>query len=1029
MLHPRVLGILFGAAVLATPAYAQRASLSGTISDQSGAVLPGVAVTLVHRDQGLRRETVTNDQGYYAFPLLPPGRYALTAQLTGFTPAEIANLNLNVGDEQTINIRLSVGGIGEAITVAAEISRVPTSPAVSTVIDRQFVANLPLNGRSFQSLFELTPGVVLTQTSFEEQGQFSVNGQRANANYFMVDGVSANVGASSTLNMGQSAAGALPGFTALGGTNNLVSVDALEEFRIQTSTYAPEFGRTPGGQVSLVTRSGGSEFRGSAYQYFRHDALDANDWFANRAGLPKPQLRQHNFGGVLGGPVFRGAGNRTFFFGSYEGLRLRQPNTVIRPVPSLDARAAAAPGVRPFLNAYPIPNGAPLGGGLAEFSATYSDPSSLDAFSLRIDHQLFGNATIFGRLNIAPSETFQRGGSFTPSTNSRVEKDTQTYTAGLTATFGARTTNDLRFNYSTAQGAAFFDVDSFGGAVRPPDALLFPGGADPADALFSFGFFTGPQLIVGKNANNRQRQINLVNTLSHVRGRHHMKFGADYRHMLPTNAPRSRDLFVFFLDVPSTVSPVPAFASAGATDTLPMSVPNFSLYAQDSWSATARLTLTYGLRWDINPPPSARGGLELYTVEGVNDPASLRLAPAGTPLWNTPLTDIAPRIGFAYRLFERAGGETIVRGGAGVFYDMLGHTFGSGATLFPYSRRTFLAPQPFPFPPAAVAPPPFRAEPPVTQIFTLDPDIVTPRSYQWNLAVEQMFGPHSLTVSYVGALGRDLLRQEQLAAPNPNFGAVFVTRNTAESDYQAMQVQFQRRLTRGLQALASYTLGRSMDNASNDSTQNTPQERLDPDADWGPSNFDVRHSFSSALTYNLPAPRGAAALLLRDWSVDAVFRARSATPVNVVAGGNLFGVFGVRRADRVPDQPLYVDDPTAPGGRRINRDAFAVPPAGRQGNLGRNALRGFGMSQLDLALRRQFPITDKVRVQLRVEAFNVLNHPNFANPVNTITNPQFGRATQMLGRSLGSGGFAGGFNPLYQIGGPRSMQLAARVTF
>jgi hypothetical protein len=196
---------------------------------------------------------------------------------------------------------------------------------VGTVVDRNFVENLPLNGRSFQSLFELTPGVVMTRATFNEQGQFSVNGQRANANYFMVDGVSANIGVSAGAAPGQSAAGSLPALTALGTTNNLVSVDALEEFRILTSSYAPEFGRTPGAQISITTRSGSNKFSGTIFNYFRNDALDANDWFANNRGLKRAAIRQNDFGGVLGGPIAR---DHAFFFFSYEGLRLRQPQVV-----------------------------------------------------------------------------------------------------------------------------------------------------------------------------------------------------------------------------------------------------------------------------------------------------------------------------------------------------------------------------------------------------------------------------------------------------------------------------------------------------------------------------------------------------------------------------------------------------------------------------------------------------------------------------------------------------------------------------
>ena len=259
----------------------------------------------------MQRHAVTNDEGAYIVPLLPPGRYNITAQRDGFTTVLIRNIELNTGDQLVLRIKLKVGQIGATVEVVDDISGIQHSTAVATIINRRLVENLPLNGRSFQSLFELTPGVVLTRASFNDQGQFSVNGQRANANYFMVDGVSANFGVSAGSAPGQAAVGSLPALNALGSTSNLVSMDALEEFRILTSSYAPEFGRVPGGQISIITRSGSSEFRGSVFNYFRNDALDANDWFANSKGLPRPAIRQNDFGGVIGGPVIR---NKAFFF-------------------------------------------------------------------------------------------------------------------------------------------------------------------------------------------------------------------------------------------------------------------------------------------------------------------------------------------------------------------------------------------------------------------------------------------------------------------------------------------------------------------------------------------------------------------------------------------------------------------------------------------------------------------------------------------------------------------------------------------
>src|SRR2546429_4411860 len=312
----RLLMIAWSTTVLLAVAYAglnsdvihaqsASATLSGTVSDEAGAVIPSVNITVLNLSTALQRHAATDDRGSYVIPLLPPGRYNLTAERSGFTPVEIRNVVLDTGDQLALRIKLKVGEIGASVTIIEDPSSMQESAANGTVINRHFVENLPLNGRSFQSLFELTPGIVLTRASFNEQGQFSVNGQRANANYFMVDGVSANIGGSAGAAPGQSAAGSLPAPPALGSTSNLVAVGAPEEFRILTSNYAPEFGRTPGAQISIISRSGGNDFHGSVFDYFRNDALDASDWFANSKGLKRPAIRQHDFGGVAGGPLIK----------------------------------------------------------------------------------------------------------------------------------------------------------------------------------------------------------------------------------------------------------------------------------------------------------------------------------------------------------------------------------------------------------------------------------------------------------------------------------------------------------------------------------------------------------------------------------------------------------------------------------------------------------------------------------------------------------------------------------------------------
>jgi len=450
-------------------------SLSGRIADPSKAVIADAKISAINTATNFRYDTSTNSSGEYYLTNLPPGLYRLEIEKPGFKKLIKPDVTLHVQDAMELNFALTLGSTSETITVESGAPLLTTeSAAVGTVVDRQFIENLPLNGRSFQSLITLTPGVVLTKANELEAGQFSVNGQRPDANYFNVDGVSANIAAVADTVLGQVAGGTLPATTVVGGLNNLVSIDALQEFRVLTSTYAAEFGRTPGAQVLIVTRSGTNAFHGTAFDYFRNAVLDANDWFANAKGLPKPDEKQNDFGGVFGGPILR---NRTFFFFSYEGLRLRQPVTSITQVPSVASRTSALlpASIRPFLNAFPLPNGADTTNGLALFSASYSNPTSLDATSIRIDEKVGDKLTIFGRYNYAPSSLTTRGpfgGAL--SGIGHVNLKTQTLTIGATTTISPSMVDDLRFNWSRNDTTNRQLLDNFGGAALSLCLSIFP---------------------------------------------------------------------------------------------------------------------------------------------------------------------------------------------------------------------------------------------------------------------------------------------------------------------------------------------------------------------------------------------------------------------------------------------------------------------------------------------------------------------------------------------------------------------------
>ncbi len=365
------------------------ASLTVQVTDADGAALPAVVVTLKDEARNLERMLATGESGTAVFSSLAPAAYKVSAACAGYLAPTVAPIVLNVNTEASLRIGLVPASRRDSVTVSAEsIAVVAESPAVRTVVDRQFVGAQPLNGRTLQSLIALAPGVVVTAASLPTPGQFSVNGQRASSNNFQVDGVSANFGTSASVTPYEPAGGTVPALSALGTTTSLASLESVQEFAIQTSTYAPEFGRQPGGQVSIVTRSGANDWHGSLFEYFRNDSLDANNWFANANGLPRGALRQNDFGGSIGGRIIR---DRTFFFAAHESLLLRQP-FVTSPltVPSLDARQNATGDIKQILNGFPLPVAAPLASDptTTPYIATLSNPASLHSTSARLDHLL-----------------------------------------------------------------------------------------------------------------------------------------------------------------------------------------------------------------------------------------------------------------------------------------------------------------------------------------------------------------------------------------------------------------------------------------------------------------------------------------------------------------------------------------------------------------------------------------------------------------------------------------------------------------
>jgi len=1072
------------------------ATVTGLVTDSSGQMIFAVRVSFTNINTHLAYRTETNRRGIYRLYGLQPGKYRINVVKDGFSSIVKGDVELHVQDEVSINFTLHVGSVFESITVEDGTPLISLeSASVSTVVDEHFADNLPMNGRSFQTLIDLTPGVVLTSSSRSDAGQFSVNGQRANANYWTVDGVGANVGATTRNLVGNGLAGSLPLFSVQGGTTSLVSLDAMREFRIETSSSTPEFGRAPGAQISIVTRSGTNRWHGSSYYYVRNNSLDANDWFANHAALPRPEERQNDFGGTFSGPIVK---SRTFFFFSYEGLRLRLPQTAIGAVPDnanveggLSIRENAVPGMKPYLAAFPLPTGpeildacdpatdpdCPPSGkkpsGAANFRAVFSNRSVLDDYSLRVDHAVRRDVNLFARYNHSPSRLLRREPLAT-SMVFRSEVAAKTATAGVIWNARHSLSHDFRVNWSSIDASSISCIDSFAGATPPPESSPDDPLSSPNSQLTIQTFIPiNMQLVAGKNQTNQQRQFNLVENTSFQRGQHDWRFGIDFRRLTPLVDPPRYIQFATFIDMPSFAAGDLFFGTVETHLSQRLLFRNFGAFAQDRWRVSPRLTLTYGVRWDVDASPKTLDGPAFPSVTGfdVKDLSHLALAEAGTAPFRTRYRNFAPRFGIAYQLFDHRGQETVLRAGIGVFYDLATQEVGNNIPpgSYPFGASKSFSGIPFPLDGSTASTPQVSPSNLTNgRLTAFDPHLQLPRTTEWNISVQQAIGAdQTVSVTYLGSAGRHLIQTALVMYPNQTVSEASLVLNSATSDYHGLQLQFNRRLSHGLRALASYSWAHSIDTASAGSAFGNSANALVPAlgaaANRGPSDFDVRHSLSAALTYDVPVltQNPIAKAIWRGWSLQTVLQARSAPPVNVYIpdlSQMLDSAYTQVRPDAVAGIPLYLYGRDYPGGRAFNATPGAVvsgcadgsvsvgpfcpPPknekglATRQGTFGRNALRGFGATQWDFGIHRVFPLRESLALQVRAEMFNVLNHPNFGPPSEMLTFtpafdfPQFGQSMSMLARSLSAQNLAGGgLDPLYQFGGPRSIQLAIKLAF
>jgi hypothetical protein len=1009
---------------LCLPLAAQDAVVTGLIRHSSGMRIEHAAVLLVNQATGVRRLAWSNTEGYYGIAGVQPGVYKITTRKDGFLTTSRLGVRLDVGQMARIDFTIDLGMVQETVTVRGDSYFASTEDmSIGTVVDRDLLDGAPLNGRGLLTALEIAPGVTITpagQTA-GESGQFSVNGQRANSNYVTVDGISVNSGAVSGGAYYQGMTGVTPALSSIGSMHNLVTLDALDEFRVETANAGAEFGRVLGAQVLLSTRSGNNDVHGSGFLWLRNEALDANDWFRNAERLRHERMRLWNPGATVGGPLQR---NRMFFFLSYEAIRLRQePRALSSTVPDLPSRSAAIGRLGAFLNAFPMPNGPALGNGFAQYANVLPSPSALDNLSLRVDRSIGSRGRWFARVSHAPSSD-----SF-----SKAALGFDTLTTGLDLGLGRETTLAARFNIShSAVGSAPSPETNL---VLPDLSAFFPPSVPPASSYLISTFFPIPLMLsTGSHADHHEWQQNLNLTFSRPWRSHRFSWGGDYRLLRPylRNPPETAQ--AIYTDLNSVAAGNLYFMILGHSSPVSATIRNLSLFATDTWKLTSRVTLSGGLRWEFEPPPNASGNTPFVTLTGWPDPARIAVAPPGTPLWRTRYDNFAPRAGVAVKLDQ--DGAWVLRLAGGLFHDTgLGLVLANLTSLPPFSRSdsyfnvstsdasrfpegTGVHPQP--------------------TVLGYAPDFRLPRSFQWNAVIERVLGESAaVSLAYVGASDNRLIRPEKLQLSDGPISVAEFVSNDGSSHFESLQAQFRARLTHSLHAVVSYDWSHSIDNVSKDAAFRTVGPGITPRTDRGNSDFDVRHSAKAMWVFEPP--------LFGGWSLSGVWRARTGFPLEVANLSQLPPLspfLPSYRVDLNGGIPVWITDAKAPGGRRLNLAAFGTPGADppRQGTLGRNAISGFGMSQIDLAIARELRLAASWSAQLRLEVFNALNHPNFSNPVaytNGSPDANFGVSPAMLNQGLADvdnfyrslGGTNGGLNPAFQIGGPRMLQAGIRFHF
>ena len=988
--------------VIAPPARAQNvgASIQGTVTDASGQAIAGAHVAVRNVGTGDARELVTEATGRYHAPLLPPGEYEVKVSATGFQTVERRGIRLTVGQDGVVNVALEIGKMSEELVVAGDVSRVNlTSGAVSGLVGEKEIRDLPLNGRSFQQLALLQPGVQAALAAGNDviggrTPKISINGARPEQNNFLLDGTDIN----NVYNKTPGSAGGV-----------LLGVEAVLEFQVLTNAYSAEFGRSSGGVINAVTRSGANDYHGSLFEFHRNSALDARNFF-DPPSRPKPDFTRNQFGAVLGGPIKK---DRTFFFAAYEGLIERLGVTGVTAVPDDNARRGILPGGRtvtlhPAIPAYldllfPHANGRSLGGGAAEYLFTESQPTDEHFFQARLDHRLSARDTVFVRTTYDRGDV-DRFSPDKPPINFQPERTRNTYvTVEHQHTFSSSLLNLLRIGLNRSVSLA----DNHRTVDVPASMSWIPG--DPFGYLTIRGMVTEMAGDFRLPRDDRLNNWQAGDTLVWTRGRHSARLGVQAQYLQFDQHTTSQvGGIVNFASLESFLQGRPLsvdFAVPGKID------PDrryrqwlFAAFLQDDVRLHPRLSANIGLRYEFVTTPSEADG-KISNLRSVSDPA---LTVGGPWHQNPSLKNFAPRLGLAWDPF--GSGQTSVRAGFGLFYDEIlpKYYFFSGSLNPPFTTRTSIPNPPFPNVVAS-----FNSNAYIrAQLQTVNYDLQTPYIVQFNASVQRALpGDWDVMVGYVGSRGKNLLRlgdanlapetlvngvkvyQPQLGRRNANFTGIWQRMTDAASFYNSLQVAVQKRFTHGWRTQLSYTFSRSVDDSSGINSQdfsNVVQYGMDwydPLSDRGLSAFHATHNLTFNGTWDLPlarSSRGLTAGLLKGWQLNNITTVRTGHPFTVQLGFNRSGNLNTTSFsmhDRPDLKPGCSNNPILGGPDRYwDVNCFQLQPVNTRGNLGRDTLIGPGLVSVDLSLVKGFELGRGRTLQFRAECFNVPNHPNFAVP-------------------------------------------------